>query len=104
MSKRLCRTLVGLSASALVALTVAAPAGAEPNDAPGAVVSQELLGPDRVIPGAVSATKVTYWSTGPKDARPQRPTGPKPAVQPRHQIADGQTYADQRQIHQAGVV
>ena len=34
MSKRLCRTLVGLSASALVALTVAAPAGAEPNDAP----------------------------------------------------------------------
>ena len=74
MSKRLCRTLVGLSASALVALTVAAPAGAEPNDAPGAVVSQELLGPDRVIPGAVSATKVTYWSTGPKDA-PMTSTG-----------------------------
>ena len=68
MSKRLCRTLVGLGASALVALTVTAPAAAESKNAPGAVVGQESLGADRVIPGAVSATKVTYWSTGPKDA------------------------------------
>ncbi|OYD67956.1 lipase family protein [Rhodococcus sp. OK302] len=74
MSKRLRRTLIGLGASALVALALAAPATAVPTGSPGEVVSQELLGPDRVLPGAVTATKVTYWSQGPKDA-PMMSTG-----------------------------
>ncbi|MCJ0904625.1 lipase family protein [Rhodococcus sp. ARC_M6] len=74
MSKRLRRTLIGLGASALVALALAVPAAAEPTGSPGEVVGQERLGPDRVLPGAVTATKVTYWSQGPKDS-PMMSTG-----------------------------
>ncbi len=59
----------GIVTALLAALTFvgAATAGSAPATTAGTLVSSVALPPDKWVPGAASATGVTYWSTGPAD-------------------------------------
>ncbi|RVW05901.1 lipase family protein [Rhodococcus xishaensis] len=60
--------LVGASVLTIGLTLAAIPAAAAPTDpAPGTVVDAVELDRSMWIPGAASATKVTYWTTGPLD-------------------------------------